>query len=125
MNTLGKTITVKGELHTFDDDLTLEGRVDGPVFCESGSVVLAASANVTGDIIARDITIFGRFAGQLIATDVVDVRPEATVTGQVLSRRFVLDDGAQFNGRVQPQQLEAALRVARFQQRKRDTAVSP
>jgi cytoskeletal protein CcmA (bactofilin family) len=121
VNTFGKTIALKGELRALED-ITIEGRLDGPVFCESGSVILAPSADVTGDILARDITVFGRFAGQLIATDVVDVRPEATVSGQVLSRRFILDAGAQFNGRVHPEQLETALRVARFQQRKRDAA---
>jgi len=119
MTVLGKTISIKGELHALED-LTLEGRVDGPVFCERGSVVLTSSARVTGDIVARDITVFGQFAGQLIATDVVDVRPEATVNAQVASRRFILDDGARFNGRVQPGQLETALRVAKYQLKKRE-----
>ena len=119
MFTLGKSIQVKGELQT-SEDLTIEGRIEGPVHCEDSAVVLAASADVTGDIIARDITVFGRIAGRLIATDVVDVRPDATVSGQVLSRRFILDPGARFEGRVEPQHLEAALRVAKFEQKKKD-----
>ena len=120
MNTLAKSISVKGELRA-GDDLTVEGRIDGPISCENGSVVVSPSANVTGKIIARDITVFGCTAGQLIATDVVDVRPDATVTGQVISKRFILDPAALFNGRVSPQQLDAALEVARYQQRKRDS----
>jgi len=119
MFTLGKSIQVKGELQT-SEDLTIEGRIEGPVLCEDSAVVLAASADVTGDIIARDITVFGRIAGRLIATDVVDVRPDATVSGQVLSRRFILDPGANFEGRVEPQHLEAALRVAKFEQKKKE-----
>ena len=122
MGTLGKTITVKGELRS-NEDLTLEGCIEGPIWCEDGAVVLAASADVTGDIIARDITVFGRVSGQLVATDVVDVRAEATVIGQVMSKRFILDPAATFSGRVEPQHLEAALRVAKFQQQKRDGAV--
>lgn len=123
MSTLGKTIAIKGELRCHED-LTVEGRIDGPVWCEDGAVVLAQTADVTGDIVARDITIFGRVAGQLVATDVVDVRAGAAVTGQVVSKRFILDDAAQFDGRIEPQHLEAALRVAKFQQQKRD-AVEP
>lgn len=118
MSTLGKGILVKGEVSALED-LMLEGRVDGPVLCEGHAVVLAESAHMTGDIIARDITVFGRFSGRLIATEVVDVRSTATVSGQIHSKRFVLDEGAQFNGRVQPGQLEAALKVARFEQQKR------
>ena len=67
------------------EDLTLEGRVDGPVLCEGYAVTVAESAQMTGDIVARDITVLGSFSGRLIATEVVDVRPSATVTGQISS----------------------------------------
>ncbi len=33
-----------------------------------------------------------------------------------------MDDGARFQGRVEPQHLEAALRVAQYQQKKQDEA---
>ena len=119
MSTLGRGILVKGEVSAMED-LTLEGRVEGPILCEGYAVTVGESAQMTGDIIARDITVLGSFSGKLIATEVVDVRPSATVSGQVHSKRFVLDDGAKFNGRVQPGQLEAALKVARFEQQKRN-----
>lgn len=114
MTTLGKAISVKGELRVLED-LTVEGRIEGPVWCENRAVTIASSAHVVGDVIARDITVFGRIAGQLLATDVVDVRAEATVTGRVVSKRFILNDGAHFNGRAEPQHLETAFRVARYQ----------
>ena len=119
MSTLGRGILVKGEVSAMED-LTLEGCVDGPVLCEGYAVTVAESAQMTGDIVARDITVLGSFSGRLIATEVVDVRPSATVTGQIHAKRFVLDDGAKFTGRVQPGQLEAALKVARFEQQKRN-----
>jgi cytoskeletal protein CcmA (bactofilin family) len=119
MSTIGKTIRLKGELRA-SEDLTLEGRIEGHVICEDFAVVLAASADVTGDVVARDITVFGKIHGQLVAREVVDVRSEATVTGQVISERFILNDGAQVHARIEPQHLEAALRVSRFNQKKRD-----
>jgi len=120
MSLWGKTILVKGELRS-TGDLTIEGRIDGPVTCVDGAVVVTAEAAVAGDVIARDITVFGRSHGQLIATEVVDVRPGATVTGTAMSKQFILHEGAHFTGRVEPQHLEAALRVAKFNQQKRDT----
>ena len=113
MSVLGKSIIIKGELRS-TEDLTLECRIDGPVTCEGGAVVVTPTATVSGDVIARDITVFGRSSGQLIATEIVDVRPDADVKGKVMARQFVLHEGAQFNGRVEPQHLEAAIRVARF-----------
>lgn len=118
MNIIGKTVVVKGEILT-REDLTIEGQIEGPVTCEKGAVTLAQGCRVNGRVIASDITIFGRVDGHLIATDVVDVRPEAAVTGQVNSVRFILHEGASFNGRVEPQHLEAALRVAKFRERER------
>jgi cytoskeletal protein CcmA (bactofilin family) len=120
----GTTLFLKGELRS-SEDITIEGRIDGPLICQECAVVLAATANVTGDILASDITVFGRSAGQLTATDVVDVRAGATVTGRVVARRFILEPGAHFVGRVEPQHLEAALHVARFNERKRTQPVLP
>jgi cytoskeletal protein CcmA (bactofilin family) len=119
MSRLGKSIVVKGELRA-SEDITLEGRVDGPITCEHRAVVLSPTAVVTGSIIAREITVFGQIDGQLIATDRVAIRRHARVTGQVAAKRFVLEDEAHFNGRVKPQHLDAVLGIARYEQRKRD-----
>jgi|KBSMisStandDraft_5_1062788.scaffolds.fasta_scaffold1870910_1 cytoskeletal protein CcmA (bactofilin family) len=116
----GKTITVKGTIHT-TEDLTIGGRVDGPIVCDGCAVVIEPTAQITGDILADDITVLGRSDGQLTATSVVDIRAGATVTGRVISKRFILDAEATFNGRVEPQRLEAALSVAKYQQTKRES----
>jgi cytoskeletal protein CcmA (bactofilin family) len=118
---LGKTLILKGEVRS-TADLTVEGRVEGPILCEDQALVIAASADVTGDVVARDIIVFGRTSGQLVATEVVDVRAGAEIKGRIVSRRFILDPAATFVGHVEPQHLEAALSVARFEQRKRDAA---
>lgn len=118
MTAIGRTIVVKGDVRT-DEDLTIEGRIEGTVLGETSAVIIAPTAQITGDVLARDITVHGRSQGQLVASDVIDLRAEAHVSGQVVTKRFILADGAQFNGRVEPQHLEAALRVAKFNQKKR------
>jgi cytoskeletal protein CcmA (bactofilin family) len=119
MYTFGRSVALKGELRA-SEDITIEGRVEGPISCENGSVVVSASADVTGRILARDIIVFGRMKGELIATKVVDIRPNAVVRGQVVSKRVILDEEALFNGRIAPQRLDAALAVTRYQQRQRE-----
>lgn len=121
MTTIGRTVTVKGEVYA-GHDLVVEGRIEGPICCEGGAVTIAGSAEIVGNILARDITVFGRCTGQLVATDVVDVRAGATVAGQIITRRFLLDEGAYFSGRAEPQHLDAALSVARFNQKKKEAA---
>jgi cytoskeletal protein CcmA (bactofilin family) len=55
----------------------------------------------------------GAVEGTLISTGRVDIMDEARVTGRVLSQTLMLADGGQFNGKAEPQHLEAALKVAR------------
>jgi len=116
---VGKTLVVVGEVRA-TEDFTVDGRIEGPISCE-GMVTIQESATVVGDVIARDITVLGRSAGQLVATEVVDVRASAVVSGVVIAPSFILHEGARFSGRVEPQRLDAALSVARFQQRQRDS----
>lgn len=119
MTTIGASIAVRGEIRA-SEDVTVLGRVEGPVLCEGAALTIGESGELTGDVIARDVTIFGRVSGQVVATEVVDVRDAATVSGTVVTPRFILSPGGTFKGRVEPQHLEAALRVARYNQDKRD-----
>ena len=114
-------IEVHGEV-CVGDDLTVQGRITGSVWADGLTFTIADSATVVGDVIARDITVFGRVEGSLVASEVVDLREGASVTGRILSERLILNDGATFNGRVEPQHLEAALKVARH---RRGTAPGP
>jgi cytoskeletal protein CcmA (bactofilin family) len=123
MSLLGKSVRLKGELRA-DEDLTIEGRVEGLVWCSGCDVTIAATAEIIGDVIARDITVFGRVDGQLVATEVVDVRVGASVVGRVVSSRFILNDGARFTGQAAPQDLELVLRAAEFKQQGRHAARS-
>ena len=118
MSLPGRTIKIVGEVHA-TGELVIEGQITGPIVCENGTVEVRAGAVVEGDVIARDITVFGRAAGQLIATDVVDLRAGAVVAGAVIAPRLILNQEATFNGRVDPKRLDAALGVARFQQKQR------
>jgi cytoskeletal protein CcmA (bactofilin family) len=122
MAIIGKAAVIRGEVRAAGD-LTLEGRVEGSIWCEEGALTVAPSAEIVGEIIARDITVFGRVVGQMVGTEVVDVRPQASVEARVIARRFILQEGATFKGRVEPQHLDTAIRVARFQQQRKPAAV--
>ena len=114
---LGRSIVVRGEVQAASD-LAIEGRIEGTVACDGFALTIAPTAHVVGDLLARDITVSGRSDGQLIASDVIDLRAGAVVSGRLISARLILNDGATFNGHVEPQHLEAALRVARFNRQK-------
>jgi len=112
MNTLPHSLKINGEIET-TSDLTIEGTIEGPVWAEGFGVVIAPSATVVGDVVARDIVVIGHAQGSLIASGRVEMRPESVVSGRIIAKTFALAEGASFNGAVQPQQLFAAMQVAR------------
>jgi cytoskeletal protein CcmA (bactofilin family) len=119
--TLTRGLTIVGEISSAGS-IIVECVVDGPIWCEDGEVVVGASAQVRGDIVARDVTVEGRVEGQIIATEVVEVRSGAIFSGRIISKRFILEAGATVHARIEPQHLDTAIRVARFQQQKRNAA---
>ena len=94
---LDQSIVVRGEIRS-TDNLTIEGTVEGPVWNEGLGVTVAAGATIIGEIVARDITVFGTVSGTLRASMVVDIRESGRVSGQVISGRLILADGAWFSG---------------------------
>lgn len=112
MSVTGRTMTIKGSVECVEDVL-IEGRIEGHVWNENFAVTIGADALVTGDIVAKQITVRGSVEGTLMATTRVDIMDEARVSGRVLAPKLMLAEGAQFNGKSEPQHLEAALKVAR------------
>jgi cytoskeletal protein CcmA (bactofilin family) len=112
MGDIGQGIVVRGDI-SMPGDLTIEGRVEGSVWCDGYAVTIAPTATLDGEVFARDITVFGVVSGTLVASEVVDLRADASVKGRILAARLILTDGAAFNGTAEPQHLQAALSVAR------------
>jgi cytoskeletal protein CcmA (bactofilin family) len=117
--TIGAAVSIRGEVRS-EADLTIDALITGPIWCEGHEIVLGAGGAINGDVIARDVTIYGRVTGQIIATDVVDIRAGAVVTGKIITRRFILEAGGAFQGRVEPEHLDTAVRVARYQRGKQE-----
>jgi cytoskeletal protein CcmA (bactofilin family) len=108
----GRTIDIQGDVECVED-IVIEGRIAGSIWNEHHVVTIGADAIVAGDIFARIITIRGEVTGTMMATGRVDIMNEARVTGRVLAGRFMLAEGGTFSGKVEPQHLDAAMRVAR------------
>jgi len=112
MSLHGRTLAIRGSVDCVEDVL-IEGRIDGHIWNENHAVTIGLDAVVKGDIVARIITVCGQVEGTMMATGRVDIMSEARVTGRVVAQRFMLADGGLFSGRVEPQNLDTAMTVAR------------
>ena len=112
MSLHGRTIAIRGNVECVEDVL-IEGRIEGHIWNEGHAVTIGLAGVVKGDIVARVITVCGEVEGTMMATGRVDIMSEARVTGRVVAQRFVLADGGMFSGKVEPQHLDTAMKVAR------------
>jgi cytoskeletal protein CcmA (bactofilin family) len=55
---------------------------------------------VSANITAREVVVFGKVSGNIYASDRVEIRSEASLTGDVTAQRITVGDGAFFKGRI-------------------------
>jgi cytoskeletal protein CcmA (bactofilin family) len=96
---IGPSIMIHGEV-TGNEDLLIQGNVDGSVDLEEHALTVGAEGRVKANIKARVITVEGEVEGDLRARDQVVLRNEARVKGDITAPRVVLEDGANFRGLV-------------------------
>jgi cytoskeletal protein CcmA (bactofilin family) len=97
--TIGRSITINGEVKG-DEDLLIQGRVDGSVTLKEHAVTVGPEGEVKADIGARVITVEGKVEGNLNAQEQVILRNSSRVQGNISAPRVVLEDGARFRGGV-------------------------
>lgn len=97
--TIGRSITIRGEV-SGDEDLLIQGRIDGSVDLQEQSVTVGREGRVKANITARVVTVEGEVEGDLRAQEQVILRSAARVEGDISAPRVVLEDGATFRGLV-------------------------
>ena len=108
-------LTVNGELSS-QHDIYIDGTFEGVISIPEQHLMVAASARVKARVIARAVTIAGRFEGNVTATQRVRIESSASVQGHIQTPSVELADGARFNGSVDPNRTEAAMLVAKYRQ---------
>jgi len=79
------------------NDIRIDGKVDGTLNC-SGKLIIGPDGKVEGDANCQNAVIEGSFRGNLTVTDILDVRENATVIGEIKTGKLLVQNGATFNG---------------------------
>ena len=97
---LGSSLHVKGEI-TGNEDLAIDGSVEGLVHLEDRRLTIGASARLTADIIAREVVVYGNVKGNLRARDRIEIKKDGSVVGDLTTARIMIEDGAYFKGSIE------------------------
>ncbi len=97
---LGSSLHVKGEI-SGNEDLLIDGTVEGLITLDERKLTVGASAKVTADIIAREVVVYGTVKGNLRAKDRIEIKKDGSVNGDLTTARIMIEDGAYFKGSIE------------------------
>ena len=118
VSVIGPTLVFKGELSA-DEDLVIEGTIEGTIAHHKKNLTIGKMGRVTADIHASSVLIEGELNGDVHSDGLVSMAKEATVIGNIYCARIFMEDGAQFNGKVEmtkPTSLKVAPEPEKIQQ---------
>lgn len=93
---IGAGTTLKGDLSS-NSDLRVDGTVIGNVH-STAKVVIGANGVVEGDITGNQADIIGKVTGNIKAKDLLQLRGDSIVTGNLYAEKLQVEPSATFNG---------------------------
>jgi cytoskeletal protein CcmA (bactofilin family) len=103
--TIGRSVVIKGEI-SGSESLYIDGRIEGTVSFGDHRVTVGRNGVVAANITAREVVIMGKVTGNIECSDRVDIRSEGSLTGDIVSQRISIEDGAMLKGAVQVKSTE-------------------
>jgi cytoskeletal protein CcmA (bactofilin family) len=102
---LGKSVVIKGEL-SGSEDLYVDGHVEGSITLKGNNLTVGPNGQVKANVEAKGVIVQGKLEGNINASDRVELRKAAIVTGDVTTQRISIEEGAYLKGKVDIQKID-------------------
>lgn len=96
MTNISKGTIVDGQMRV-EGDVKIDGIIKGTV-TSKGKVVLSSIGKVEGDIICQNSEISGYVTGKLKIADVLMLKGNAVIDGDINTGKLMIEAGVKFNG---------------------------
>ena len=97
---IGIGLRIKGQI-SGNEDLDVEGSIEGPIQLGEGKLTVGTGGNLTGDVTAREVIIHGSLTGNLQVRDRLEIKSDGSAVGDVVTDRILIEDGAHFKGSIE------------------------
>src|SRR5436305_15347877 len=105
--TIGPSIFIKGDL-AGEEDLVIEGRVEGKVDLKQHNVTIGKNGRVKADVFGRVVTVEGEVDGNVFAQEQAVLRQSGAVRGNTTSPRVTLEHGSRLKVSIDVDGITAA-----------------
>jgi cytoskeletal protein CcmA (bactofilin family) len=103
--TIGRSLVIKGEV-SGSESLYIDGKIEGTINIAENRVTIGRNGVVAANISGREVVILGKVTGNVQCIDRLDIRSEGMLTGDVVTQRISVEDGAILKGSVQVRAVE-------------------
>ena len=93
---IGAGTTLKGDMSS-NSDLRIDGTIIGNI-TSSAKIVIGASGVVEGDIDGNQADIVGKVSGNIKVKDMLQLRGDCNVSGNIYAGKLQVEPSAIFNG---------------------------
>ncbi len=96
---IGKSVIIKGQILS-REDLYLDGEMEGTVEVPEHRLTIGPHAKLQASIRAREVVVLGSVNGNVEASEKIDIRKDAKLTGDIKTGGIIIEDGAYFKGSI-------------------------
>ena len=97
---IGRSLVIKGEV-SGAESLFIDGRVEGTISFPDNRVTVGRNGSVAANINAKEVVIMGKVQGNVECADRLDIRSEGVLSGDVITHRISVEEGAILKGGVE------------------------
>jgi cytoskeletal protein CcmA (bactofilin family) len=99
---IGKSVVIKGEL-SGSEDLYVDGQVEGSIELHGNRLTIGPNGQVRANVNAKSVIVQGKMDGNIRSSQRTDLRKTAVVSGDIVTERVAIEEGAFFKGKVEIQ----------------------
>jgi len=96
VTSISEGTSLEGQIK-IEGDIKIEGIVKGTV-TSKGRVIISPSGKVEGDIICQNADISGHVKGKLKIADILMLKGNAVIDGDIHTGKLMIESGVKFNG---------------------------
>jgi cytoskeletal protein CcmA (bactofilin family) len=97
MTNLTTDVDIKGTIK-FDKIMKIEGKFEGELVTNEGELIVGKTGTIKANVKVKNAVIEGRVDGNISASEKVELKQKAQLTGDLQARTLVIEEGVVFVG---------------------------
>ena len=89
---VGHATTITGSI-VAEEDLEIQGTIEGSIRLANHRLTVGSDGVVKASVEAHTVLVLGRISGDVVASELVEIKPGGVIGGDVKSPRVIMHDG--------------------------------